>query len=149
MLTPLLFFQILVACKGDTGFTTTNEDVEPEEGNGQIEVAPETLVWTDLNPMAAQTRYIEVTSVGDNNLEIYEIRISDSSDGVFHLEEKEDLSLQPGDSREFPVTATLPGADPAEGKLRIECNDPDTNTLYVSLTAYPAGWAGETGDTGT
>ena len=147
MITSILVAALLVGCKGDTGFTTTTVDVDESEGNGQIEVTPETLVWTDLNPMAAQTRYIEVTSVGDNNLAVYEIRVSDSGGEVFHMEEKEELLLQPGDSREFPVTATLPGTEPAEGKIRVECNDPDITTFYVPLEAYPAGYTTDTGET--
>jgi len=145
--TAFLLVALLAGCHGDTGFSTTPDDVDPAEGNGQIEVTPpDTLVFIDLEPTIPKSLILLVTSVGDDNLTLYSVRVTDSGSGVFHLEEKNDIVLQPGDTREFPVTAILPDANPAEGMVRIECNDPDGATLYVGLQGSAA--SADTGDTG-
>lgn len=137
---------LVLGCKPDHGFSPSDGDVDNVEGNGAIELSPESIVFTDMEVGATYSDYLKATSTGENNLEIEEIRILNSGGGVFYMEEKEDLVLAPGTSKEFTITATLAEATLAEGSLRIKSNDLDMPVIEYALQAVPLG--GDPQDTG-
>lgn len=151
MTSLLLSALVFLGCSSETGFGNAGDTVEKMYGNGQIEYTPTSLDFSDLDVGVARSQYLKVTSVGEEQLVIYEIRVFDSADGVFYMEEDQDVILAPGQYKEYPVTATLQTAESFEGSIRIECNDLESTTFYVDLLATPVG-AGPsdtaTGETG-
>lgn len=148
---PLILAALAVAaCGAETEFRNTDQGGEYEEGNGRIEVTPAELRFTDLDPVVARGLDLEVASVGDTNLTIFEVRILDSGDGAFYMDREDDVVLAPGTTRLFHVVASLAeGVTSAEGSLRIKCNDADNLTLEIPLYASLAGGDDTGGDTGT
>ncbi|KAA0206077.1 hypothetical protein EDM68_03660 [Candidatus Uhrbacteria bacterium] len=141
---------LLAACGGETGFQQTPGQNTTTEANGQMEVYPSELTWTDLEVGILSREYLKITSTGDETLRIYDISVVSSASGQFTMEEVEEFEVEPGLEREFTVACTLAADLPAQGELRIRSNDPDQIDLRLSLYATPLGYTGtgETGDTG-
>jgi hypothetical protein len=138
---------LLAGCKAETGFSNQDPGSGTEEGNGQLEYTPEVVEYPDLDVAVTHSEMLKLTSVGEDNLVVYEVRILDSAEGVFYTEEVEDVTLAPGISREFPVSATLQAEGYVVGTVRIQCNDPDLVPEFeVPLHAWSAGYAPD--DTG-
>ncbi len=153
---PIACVALLAACNAETNFQNTNEGGDYETGNGGLQWSPEALEISGLQPGITQSATLQLLSVGDNNLHIDEVRIVDSGGGVFYIgddDEYDDRVLQPGDSLEVPVMATMDEwAAEAVGSIRIKCNDPEyAPSMELPVTAYPsADWGApeDTGDTG-
>ncbi len=130
---------LLSACAAETSFQNTNDEGEFEQGNGELSHTPEVVEFAELQEAVTTSAMLKISSVGENNLVIYEIRILDSGGGVFYMEEAEDVSLAPGTSREFPVTATMTDwAAEATGTVRVKTNDPEAIALEIGCSATPA-----------
>ena len=151
----ILALSLLVGCSPqDTSLTTGNKDGDIVEGTGRMSVSVEELTISEIQVGYSKSGPFTVTSVGDSNLQIYEIRvISDASD-VFWVEEWGDtVELAPEQAATYSVVADLNLNEPAEGELRIRTSDPENANLILPLHAYPEGYVppedtGDTGDTG-
>jgi hypothetical protein len=140
---------LLCACQAETSFQNTDDDGDDVLGKGELEWLPETVAFTDLQPSITVSQMLKITSAGENNLVIQEVRIIDSGGGVFYMGEDdfETVELVPGTSREFPVTATMDEwVELVEGAIRVESNDSDyAPYLEIACTAAPAAdWGDDT-----
>ena len=131
---------LLSACTGETGFHNANPDDDNQDGDAQAGITPSLLEFVDLSLATAKSEYVQVLSSGDANLVIYQIVVNDSAGGVFFCNEEVDLTLAPGLSHEFPVTATLHAEGYVEGTLRIRTNDADATALDFPLHAWTEGY---------
>lgn len=148
-LLPILGLALAACSKGDTSFSAGNGDGTTQVGNGGLEVTPSAgIVWEGLVPGFPCSEYLRIDSVGLEELNIDQVDITVSGDGVFTLPSShEGVSVPPGDFYELAVQATLSTLAPATGELRIKSNDEDNADLRLPLTANPAtDW--DTGDTG-
>ena len=140
---PLLM--LVVGCTSNTSFSHQTPDVPVVEGNGEMEYSPLELVWTDLEVGTTISQELVLTSVGELNLSVYEVRVTDTGNGTFYTEELEDRLLATGSSLSVLVVATLKNERMAEGTLRIQSNDADLLDLEVPLIAYPLGFEQDSG----
>ena len=150
---PIALCVLLGACNAETNFQNTNDGGDFEEGQGGLEWFPTEIVVDDLQQGITGSATLQLNSVGDNNLQIYEVRVLDSGGGVFYMgddDEYEDKILAPGTSLEIPITATLDDwAEVVEGSVRVKTNDPDAISLEIPAFAYPAvDWDDVPDDTG-
>lgn len=155
--TTIALCALLGACNAETNFTNTNDGGDFEEGQGGLEWYPLEIEVTDLQQGITGSSTLQLNSVGENNLQIYEVRVLDSGGGVFYMgddDEYEDKVLAPGTSLEVPITATMDDwAEVVVGSVRVKTNDPEAIALEIPAYAYPADdWTGvpgdDTGDTG-
>ena len=151
---PIALCVLLGACTAETGFSNTNDGGDFEEGQGALEWFPTEIVVDDLQQGITGSATLQLNSVGDNKLVIYEVRVLDSGGGVFYMgddDEYEDRELATGTSLEIPITATLDEwAAVVEGSVRVKTNDPDALALEIPAFAYPADdWDDAPDDTGT
>ncbi len=156
-ITPIALVVLLGGCNAETGFTNTNDGGDFEEGQGGLEWYPLEIEIRDLQQGITSSTTLQLNSVGENNLQIYEVRVLNSGGGVFYMgddDEYEDKVLAPGTSLEVPITATMDDwAAVVEGTIRVKTNDPEAIALEIPAYAYPAeDWEGtggdDTGDTG-
>jgi hypothetical protein len=140
---------LAAACGGDTGFSQGNDDPATEAGTGIAEFFPAELVFEGCLPDVANSQPFKVTNVGDNTLSVYEISVIQGG-LVFYVEEVDEFELEPKESREFHVVATLtPPMEPADGVLRVKTSDPDALDFQLTLHAEPAPEdSGDSGDSG-
>ena len=144
---PLL--AVLAACSGtDTTLTNGNSDVDTVVGNGVMEIDKTEVLIDGLVVDFAQSDSFTITSAGEANLLIYEIRIIADATQSFYFEEVEDIELAPGQTRTENVTCTLTSDAPVDGILRIRTNDPDKASFELPIIGWPEGYTGDT-DTGT
>src|SRR5204863_4795575 len=107
-----------VACGGDNGFSTDDNDPGNEEGTGVAEFFPTELLFEDCEPDISYSEPFKITNVGDNTLSVYEISVI-AGGSVFYVENVEEFGLEPKEHREFSVVATLTAPmEPADGTLR-------------------------------
>ncbi len=142
---------LAAACQPETSFTHTDNEGENQEGNAGLEWYPTELVVDGLLPDITSSTTLQLNSVGDDNLHIYEVRVLDSGAGVFYMGEDdyEDIVLAPGTSREFPITATMDEwAAEVVGSVRVQTNDIDYISLEIPCYARPAPDWGAPLDTG-
>jgi len=134
---------LLAACSSETGFGNNDPGDINQDGNAKADFVPpvsEGVEFADLTAGITQSELLQITSSGETNLVIYEIRIKDSADGTFYTDEEEDVTLAPGIAREFPMTATLMEKGYVEGSVRVKTNDADALTVDVPLRAWTAGF---------
>ncbi len=148
---PIALFAVLCACNAETNFQNTNDGGDFEEGQGGLEWFPTEVEVSDLQQGITGSTTLQLNSVGENNLHIYEVRVLDSGGGVFYMgddDEYEDKVLAPGTSLEIPITATMDEwATVVEGTIRVKTNDPEAISLEIPAYAYPADdWTGGGGD---
>ncbi len=138
----------VLGCAQETELSNTDDGGDQQVGNGLMEFSPEQIEFKDLEQGITRSVNLTIYSKGENALMVYEVRILNSGEGVFYVEEKEDLSLAPDTEAEFPVTASMSDwAKAVEGSLRVKTNDPDALTVEIPLIGYPAAdFYGETGD---
>ncbi|MFH1464156.1 MAG: hypothetical protein ABIO70_07205 [Pseudomonadota bacterium] len=141
---------LLCACQAETSFQNTDDGGDDVQGKGELEWLPEALEFLDLQPAITVSQMLKLTSVGENNLVIDEVRIVNSGGGVFYMgdDDFETIELAPGTSREFAVTATMDEwVEVAEGLIRVDSNDSDyAPHLEIACAAYPAAdWGADTG----
>ena len=148
--TTFALLVLLGACNAETNFRNTNDGGDFEEGNGALEWFPLEVEISDLQQGITSSATLQLNSVGENNLQIYEVRVYDSGGGVFYMgddDEYEDKVLAPGTSLEVPITATMDDwAAVVEGTIRVKTNDPDAISLLIPAFAYPAEDWGTPGD---
>lgn len=152
-ITTFVLCALLGACNAETNFQNTNDGGDFEEGNGALEWYPLEVDITDLQPGITGSAMLQLNSVGENKLVIYEVRVLDSGGGVFFMgddDEYEDRELATGTSLEIPVTATMDEwAAVVEGTIRVKTNDPEAISLEIPCRAYPAeDWDSGVDDTG-
>jgi len=148
-----LALSLLVGCSPqDTGLTNGPDDQEVPTGTAKMELDVTEIVIADIVLGYSKSASFTATSVGDSNLQIYEVRIVADKSDVFFFEEVEDLELAPGQSKTLTVVADLDVDAPAEGSLRLRTSDPDNATVTLPLHAYPEGYVPpedtDTADTG-
>lgn len=152
MTRTLALLVVAAGCGGDQGFSSAKDDGANEQGVGVMEVTPTEVVFTDMNweEGVASSQTLKITNIGDNNLALYDVGITNSGDGAFYMEDFTESQLSPGVSAEFQVVATITAFVEAEGEARVLCNDADAHDYRIPLTALPLGWVQDTGsDTGT
>ena len=126
------------ACGNDAGFSQGGDDNVDEQGTGVAEFLPTELVYEDCEPGIANGKPFKITNIGENTLTVYEISVI-SGGLVFFVEDVEQFGLEPKDSREFQVVATLEEPmEPTDGVLRIKTSDPDAQDFQMPLHAEPA-----------
>ena len=132
----------LVACAGDTEFSSTPDDTIPEDGVAELEISDAEITISEVNysEQISKSAVFTISNSGDNNLQLYLVGLADSGDGAIYIEEETSLSLMPGISREFTVVATLTEFISAEGSLRIKSNDSDYLDHRLPVYVFPAGW---------
>ena len=146
----------LLACSPtDTTFANAKADENLATGAGIFSVNPAEILFTDLvyegetGPIT-QSQIFEVANTGDGNLQIYGTSLSNSGDGVFHLDDADtgELIIAPGSSREMDIIATLDHFAEVTGEIRIQTSDGDHLDARIPITARPVGWTGgDTADT--
>ncbi len=136
----------LLACKGDTYFTQTTPDISEVDGVGQLELDATELVWTELTPGGANGQILHITSTGEQNLVVYQARLTASANGQFYMEVLEDKIVGPGVVLEVPIVANLNKEKEIEGTLQIKTNAEEYLDFEIPLYAYPVGY--EPPDTG-
>jgi hypothetical protein len=150
----ILALSLLVGCSPqDTGLSNGPDDQELATGTGKMELDVTEIVISDIMLGYSKSAQFTVTSTGDANLQIYEIRIVADESDVFFFEEVEDIEFAPGQGDTFTVVADLDVAAAADGSLRLRTSDPDNATVTLPLHAYPEGYVppedtGDTADTG-
>lgn len=131
-----------LACTStDTGLTNGGGNGDTVPGTGRLTLSTEALEIPDVQVGYSKSAPFTVTSIGDANLIIYEIRIVADATDAFYFDEVEDITLAPKQEVTYNVVADLPDANPATGELRIRTNDPDYAAFVMPLCAWPEGWA--------
>lgn len=149
MYRSLIIALCLAACNGDTSFTSTGENEDEIQGSGGLSYSPEMLVFSELAVGNTVSQDITFNSIGDVNLNLYEVRTINTGGGVFYVPDTQDLLIGPGNSLDVTVTATLSADAPAEGRLRVKSSDADYIEFYIDLLAYPVGYQPpDSGDSG-
>ncbi|MDP2315143.1 MAG: hypothetical protein Q8P41_19745 [Pseudomonadota bacterium] len=137
----LLALTLLIGCGSpQTGLTNGPKDVDIVTGTGKMSVDREELVIADIQVDYSRSESFVISSIGDGNLQIYEIRIVADVSDVFFSEEIEDLELAPTQTYSYTVVADLAAPEPADGELRIRTSDPDAPNFILPLHAWPEGY---------
>ena len=147
MFPSLILAAALSACGGDTNFTVDNNN-QTDVGTGEMTVIPvDGVEWVDVVPGFPCSQYVRIDSVGNDDLNIDRIDITESGGGVFSLSETLDgITLSPGSTKEFTVQADMSALGEATGELRIKSNDITTMDFRLPLHAVSVdSW--DTGDT--
>ena len=117
--------------------TDTDTDVwEPPPG--EMEYSPETILFEDVVVGIAVSTTLRIDSVGNQNLQVESIDVSDDGEGVFSVTEGGPWLLPPGTSLEVAVVASLSNPAESEGALTVNCDDLETCPASVLLQAVPA-----------
>lgn len=130
-----------IACgPQDTGLGIAPQDQDIVTGSGGIQVDPPALLIADVQQGYSRSGDFTVTSVGDGNLLMYELRIVADAANAFAFIELEDVALAPGVSVTYTVAAQIVGTEPVDGQLRIRTNDAENASYILNLRATPEGW---------
>ena len=149
-LLPMFLLTSLLGCTaGETEFSDADVETNPADGTGEMAYSPAEFVFTDVEIGVTYNQELTIQSIGEANLAIYLVGLSESADGIFYMEIAEDIILAPGTERSFPVTVTMDEANIAEGEIRISSNDSEDMELRLPITAYPVGMATTTTTTTT
>ncbi len=145
----LVFCLAVVACSGETSFSDADVETNPDQGSGAMTITPAELTIPVDAPGVLYSGSIVIASVGKANLQLYQVGLSESADGLFGMEIAEDVILAPGTDKTFTVTAILDTGEIAEGEVRISSNDAAQLEVRVPIHATPTfGDTGAPGDTG-
>jgi hypothetical protein len=138
------------ACGGDNGFSTDENDPNTEVGTGVADFYPTELDFQDCEQDISYSLPFQIKNVGENTLTVYEISVIEGG-LVFYVEDVDEFGLEPKESREFNVVATLTAPmTPTDGTLRIKTSDPEAVDFQMPLHADPAPEdSGNTDDSGT
>jgi hypothetical protein len=131
---------LLVGCTPQTGFSNGKNNQDLPTGTGRMEIDKTEITVSDIQVGYSESVPFTITSVGDANLIIYEVRIVTDVDDAFYIDEFEEIELAPGQDKIFSLVADLEADAPAEGELRIRTNDPDYASFIVPLAAWPEGY---------
>lgn len=143
-LAPTFLAALLVGCvPTDTSLTSGGDTNDIPVGTGRMTLSVQEVVITDIQVGYSKSGPFTIESVGDANLQIYQIRIVADADDVFYfdeVEEVDEVELAPGQSVDYTVNADLSVAEPSVGELRLRTSDPDAAALILPLAAYPEGY---------
>lgn len=144
---PLLL--LLGACgPQDTGLGTKPENTEGVDGNGKMEVLPVEITMVECSVGFSSSKDFTVSSTGDSDLLLYEVRLVANPDQIFTFIEKENVVIAPGASITYTVSAQLAENLPADGELRIRNNSLEDPNFILPVHAWPTGYEGDSGDSG-
>ena len=137
----LLFLFSLIAC-GDQNANFTQQPPESniDVGDPTLELSAEALYFVDVESGIASAQTITLTSTGDSVLEVSKLDLSNSSGGLFYIEDFDSFSLNPSSSKEVTVLVTLNDEDFAFGELQIRSNDADYRDQRIPLCANKIGY---------
>ncbi len=151
---PLVALAASVGCEQEAGFQDAKNSTT-ELTKGAMTVSTERVIIDNIDVQNTKSATFTVSSVGEDNLSIYDAQIVANPDGVLLFEEREEIDIPTGESQEWAVAATLPTAGMWEGAIRIESNDPTFPTLFITVCAVTKDYAEacpteapDTGDTG-
>jgi len=138
----------LAGCGNDTGFgDAVDPTITAPSGVATMELSAASFTWDALVVGYSNSQDLTITSVGDGDLEIDEIKIVTDPDDAFFFDEIEDVVLQPTQTVTYAVVADMDVGWPldafAQGQLRIRTNDSACITAMLPLLAYPEGYTGE------
>ena len=138
----MLIPSLLGACGTSTNFT---QNTTPATGGGQpiLDISAESLEFSDVEVGIVGSQTLIITSAGDSPLEISRIRLTNSAEEQFYIQEYDLFTLDPESTKEIIVTVTLAEIGYTEGELQIRSNDADFRDLRVPLLAYTTGEAPE------
>lgn len=141
---------LLVACSGDTGLSTGGDENDIVAGDGTMLLEPAEVTISDCEVGYGKDGVFTISSVGENDLLVYEVRITSDPSDVFFIDDWDQTrTFAPGAAPvEVRVVATLALAEPADGNIQVRTNDPDQTRVDVPIRALPVGWQDDTGDTG-
>ncbi len=153
---------VLVACNGkETSFSNTGGDDNLGGGTPEVvlssDVVEIVIPDTESNPFQPGVSYsapFSIGNAGDGVLQVYNLDMADSGDGMLGMDELEDTSIAPGQDKEVLIVATLPEAGEARGLIRIKTNAPDWTDERIEIVACVEGYCtggddgGDEGGTG-
>ena len=136
-----LILATVIGC-GDNTTNFTQNDPDPTTGGGNpiLSLSDENLEFPDLEVGILGSQTLIVTSSGDATLEISRIRLTNSANEQFYIQEYEVFTLEPESTKEIIVTATLAEEGEIEGELQIRSNHADSRDLRIPLYGYSAGF---------
>ena len=139
---------VLAGCGNDTGLGNGNETtLTAPSGVATMELSAVSFTWDALAVGYSSSQDLVITSVGDGDLELNELKIVTDPDDAFFFDEVEDVVLQPGQTVTYAVVADMDAGWSldafAQGQLRIRTNDAECITAMIPLLAYPEGYTGE------
>lgn len=111
-----------------------------KDGNGGaspgIRVDPTSVVWDYITPVdKSDSVIITIESVGNENLTVSDIKVTDAGGGAFSLTDFIGYGeYAPGTSSDFVVVYTSKGG-PVNGTVSITSDDPESPILNVPLSA--------------
>lgn len=85
--------------------------------------------------------------MGDNNLVIDKVDITNSANGIFYIDTSstQDITLAPDSQpRDFVVIVLTPDEELYQGEVRVKSNDADILDLRIPICTFPVGYEGET-----
>lgn len=140
----------VVGCEGDTGFTKGNQDVETQTGDPALSFSPAEMVFEDLSVGATYSQTLTFEATGDGDLIIYRLAPSADKYSAFSVYGAEDtVTLAPGQSKDFTVTAILPDAVAAYAELSVQTNVSDLLQFTIPVSAIATDAPTDTGATDT
>ena len=137
---------IVIACgQGDQTFGAVKEVSGQDQGTAMMTIEPLEILFEDVEVGILSSGSITITSVGDGALSIDSVDITNSVDGAFYMDSSsaEDLSLEPGITREIVATITMQTAEIHIGEMRVRSNDEDNRDVRIPMCAFPLGYDGE------
>ena len=137
---------IFIACgQGDQTFGAVKEVSGQDQGIAMMTIEPSEILFQEVEVGISTGEYLVITSVGDGALTIDSVDITNSVDGAFYLgtSSSEDLSLEPGISREIVATVTIQTDEVHIGEMRVRSNDEDNRDVRIPLCAFPKGYQGD------
>ncbi len=103
-----------------------------------MELSAESLEFPDLEVGIIGSQTLTITSAGDSTLEISKLRVTNSVNQQFYIQEYDVFTLEPESTKEVIVTVTLIEEGSIEGELQIRSNDAEYRDFRIPLYAYSA-----------
>lgn len=141
-----LFITSNIACNNaDQSFSAQNKDIYANEGYAELVVSPTEVVFSDMEDGITYSASFSVESTGDSALIIDKVDITNSAEGVFYIDTSatEDVTLDPGVTREFIIIAQATTVGEYIGEARVRSNDASNGDFRVALCAFPLGYEGD------
>lgn len=133
----MLVLALLACGQPDVNLGSNTDDNTGLTGSAVAEITPAELVWTDADVGFSSVLDLTITSVGDGDLEVYEIALMNDTTGTYVFDRVRDETIAPGEAKTWPVTCDLEEAITAEANLRVRTNDPDATEVSVPLSCSP------------
>ena len=134
----------IIGCgNNNTNFTQNDADPTTGGGNPIMELSDTNFNFPDLEVGILGSQTLIITSAGDSTLEISKVRLSNSVDQQFYIQEYEVFTLEPQSTKEIVITVTMLEEGAIEGELQIRSNDADYRDFRIPLYAYTEGFVTE------